>query len=183
MAWYGFNHCGFRQWLVIWQRQAVIWANAPWMVTKWTSMTVMLMALQMFPFATKYCLRVTVICPGSNDLNVFRWSSNTPEFTNSGTQCLCANVWHDDVIKWKHFPCYWPFVRVIHRSPVNSPHKGQWRGALMFSLIFDWINSWVNNGEAGDLRRHRAHYDVIIMEQFITRKTVASILIGDAVDP
>ena len=43
--------------------------------------------------------------------------------------------WHDDVIKWKHFPRNWPFVRGIHRSPVNSPHKGQWRGALMFSLI------------------------------------------------
>ena len=42
---------------------------------------------------------------------------------------------HDDVIKWKHFPRYWPFVRGIHGSPVNSPHKGQWRGALMFSLI------------------------------------------------
>ena len=41
----------------------------------------------------------------------------------------------DDVIKWKHFPRYGPFVRGIHRSPVNSPHKGQWRGALMFSLI------------------------------------------------
>ena len=42
---------------------------------------------------------------------------------------------HDDVIKWNHFPRYWPFVRGIHRSPVNSPHKGQWHGALMFSLI------------------------------------------------
>ena len=41
-------------------------------------------------------------------------------------------------------------------------HKGQWRGALMFSLICAWINGWVNNGEAGDVRRHRAHYDVII---------------------
>ena len=40
---------------------------------------------------------------------------------------------HDDVIKWKHFPRYWPFVWVIHLSPVNSPHKGHWRGALMFS--------------------------------------------------
>ena len=39
---------------------------------------------------------------------------------------------HDDVIKWKHFPRYWPFVRGIHRSPVNSPHKGQWRRASMF---------------------------------------------------
>ena len=63
---------------------------------------------------------------------------------------------HDDVIKWKHFPRYWPFVRGIHRSPVNSPHKGQWRGALMFSLIRVWINGWVNNREAGDLRRYRA---------------------------
>ena len=70
---------------------------------------------------------------------------------------------HDDVIKWKHFPRYWPFVRGIHRSTVNSPHKGQWRGALMFSLICAWINDWVNNGEAGDLRRHLAHYDVIVM--------------------
>ena len=39
---------------------------------------------------------------------------------------------HDDVIKWKHFPRNWPFVRGIHRTAVNSPHKGQWRGALMF---------------------------------------------------
>ena len=70
---------------------------------------------------------------------------------------------HYDVIKWKHFPRYWPFVQGIHRSPVNSPHKGQWRGTLMFSLIYAWINGWVNNREAGDLRRHRTHYDVSVM--------------------
>ena len=70
---------------------------------------------------------------------------------------------HDDVIKWKHFPRSWPFVREIHRSPVNSPHKGQWRGALTFSLIYAWINGWVNNREAGDLRRHRVHNDVTVM--------------------
>ena len=39
---------------------------------------------------------------------------------------------HDDVIKWKYFPRHWPFVREIHRSPMDSPHKGQWRGDLMF---------------------------------------------------
>ena len=80
--------------------------------------------------------------------------------------CIVIWAWlehHDDVIKWKHFPRYWPFVRRIHRSPVNSPHKGQWRGALMFTLICVWINGWVNNREAGDLRRNRAHYDVIVM--------------------
>ena len=48
-------------------------------------------------------------------------------------------------------------------SPVNSPHKGQWRGALMFSLISAWLNGRVDNREAGDLRRHRAHYDVTVM--------------------
>ena len=48
------------------------------------------------------------------------------------------------------------------RSLVNSPHKGQWRGALMFSLIRVWIKGWVNNREAGDLRRYRGHYDVIV---------------------
>ena len=48
--------------------------------------------------------------------------------------------------------------------PVNSPHKGQWRGALMFSLICGGINNWVNNREAGDLRRHRGRYDVIVMK-------------------
>ena len=42
---------------------------------------------------------------------------------------------HDDVIKWKHFPRYWPFVRGIHWSPLNSRHKVQWRRALMFTLI------------------------------------------------
>ena len=72
---------------------------------------------------------------------------------------------HDDVINWKHFPRYWPFGRGIHRSPVNSLHKSQWRGALMVSLTWAWINGWVNNREAGDLRRHQAHYDVIVMKR------------------
>ena len=84
---------------------------------------------------------------------------------NDCSKSVVINPYHDDVIKWKHFPRYRPFVRGIHRSPVNSPHKGQWRrgGALMFSLICAWINGWVNNREAGDLRRHHAHYDVTVM--------------------
>ena len=65
---------------------------------------------------------------------------------------------HDDVIKRKHFPRYW--------SPVNSPHKGQWRGAVIFSLICVWINGWVNNHKDCDLRRHRAHYDATLMYSF-----------------
>ena len=60
---------------------------------------------------------------------------------------------NNDVIKWKHFPRY----------AKNSPHKGQWRGALMFSLICAWANGWVSNREAGDLRQHRAPYDVTVV--------------------
>ena len=86
-------------------------------------------------------------------------------FRNSG-----HFVWaHDDVIKWNYFPRNWPFVRGIHRSPVNSPHKGQWRGALMFSSICARINGWANNGEAGDLRRYRVHCDVIVMFNALAR--------------
>ena len=73
---------------------------------------------------------------------------------------------HDDVIKCKHFLRYWPFVREIHRSPVNSPHKGKWRGALMFSLIWPWTNGWVNNRDTGTLRCHLAHYDVTVMSKW-----------------
>ena len=97
-----------------------------------------------------------------------------PDYVKFGCEMSCGLVYrgpgsqpshhsHDDVIKWKHSPRNWPFVRRIHRSPVNAPHKGQRRGALMFSLICAWINNWVNNRKAGDLRRNHAHYDVIVM--------------------
>ena len=48
---------------------------------------------------------------------------------------LFIQFWHESVIKWKHLTRYWPFVQGIHRTPVNSPHEGQCRGALMFSLF------------------------------------------------
>ena len=96
-------------------------------------------------FNTSICYTAVIPAPGAQRLETH------------------AGLSYDDVIKWKHFPRNWSFVRGIHRSPVNSPHKGQWRGALMFSLICGLINDWVNNREAGDLRRYRAHYDVIVM--------------------
>ena len=94
-------------------------------------------------------------------LQLCQVSGYTTNFTEHPTM---RGPSHDDVIKWKHFPRYWPFVRGIHRWPANSPHTDQWRGTLMFSLICAWIHAWVNNHEAGDLRRHRAQYDVIIIE-------------------
>ena len=81
----------------------------------------------------------------------YRSACYNPGYTSRNNYKL-----HNDAIKWKHFPRYWPFVR--------SPQKGQWRGALMFSLICAWTNGWANNRDAGDLRFHCAHYDVTAME-------------------
>ena len=99
-----------------------------------------------------YLWPIAILC---NQLYVYQfpWVSNI------------KRSYHDDVITWTHFPRCWSFVRGIHRSPVNSSHKGQWRGALMFSLICVWINAWVNNHEAGDLRRYRTHYDFTLMSR------------------
>ena len=69
-------------------------------------------------------------------------------------------VRHDDVIKWKYFPSSCPFVGGIHRSSVNSPHKGQWHGA------FTWCFLWSVNKRPSKPSRcrwfetHRAHCNV-----------------------
>ena len=75
---------------------------------------------------------------------------NIPETTHAFTFWYCVNWYIAFPFSWwRHqmeiFSRYWSFVRRIHRSPVNSPHKGQWRGALMFTLICTRINGWVNN--------------------------------------
>ena len=97
-----------------------------------------------------------------------RYKSKFVEKSNTNAAFFRMNVTvsikttnHGDVIKWNHFRRYWPLVRGIHRSPVNSPDKGQCHGALIFSLI--WANGWVNIRNAGGLRRPLAHYDVTVM--------------------
>ena len=79
-------------------------------------------------------------------------------------KCYVArrSVWnyHDDVVKWKHYPRYWPFGRGIHWSPMDSTHKGQWRGALMFLWSAPKGNGWANNRDTDDLDSNRLHYNV-----------------------
>ena len=82
-----------------------------------------------------------ILCPKGND--------------NPGLHC--------DVIKWKHFPRYWLFMRRNYRSPVDSSHEGKWRGDSMFFFICAWTNVWTNNGDPCDLRRHPTHYDVTVL--------------------
>ena len=84
---------------------------------------------------------------------------------------------HDEVINWKHF-------RVTGLSVGNSPvtcdfpQRGQWRGDLMFSFICAWINDSVNNRDAGDLRRHLAHYDVIVMRYDSPSQAIKILMLG-----
>ena len=74
-----------------------------------------------------------------------------------------ATKYSEQNVPWRHQMETFSALLAIcaGNSPVpgNSPHKSQWRGALMFSLICVWIN----NREAGDLRRYRAHYDVTVI--------------------
>ena len=134
-------------------------------------------------FALKRLLPKVVFAPECRSwklCNTFTWWLGDQRYFNTPHKHLTSATWYrinltdDDVIKWKHFPRYWSFVRGIHRSPVNSPHKGQWLGALMFSLICAGVNGWVNNGEASDLRRNRAHYDVTVMVSFNKNSSISN---------
>ena len=95
--------------------------------------------------------------------DVLSWSQ-----CNSCADQAPVNFIHGCPIWWSHqmeaFPRYWPFVRGVHRSSVDSVHKGQWRGTLMFTLTCAWTNARANNRVAGDLGRHRAYYDVTVID-------------------
>ena len=81
-------------------------------------------------------------------------------------QIIVQDTWRRHQIE--AFSAVLAFVRGLHRRSVDPPHKGQWRGALMFSLIIAWTNGWENGRAAGDFRRHRSHYDVILMLIYVT---------------
>ena len=85
---------------------------------------------------------------------------NEPIFTGLWHSALALSWWCHQM---ETYSVLLALCAGIHRSPVNSPHNGQWPGALMYSLICAWINAWVNNREASDLRHHLTHYDVIVM--------------------
>ena len=80
-----------------------------------------------------------VVIPGTTMLAPYHPVQATAAELKNSTSRFHLLALYDDVIRWEHVPCYWPFVRGIHRSLVNSPPKGQWCGALMFSLICAWI--------------------------------------------
>ena len=141
-----------------------------------------LAVLRINPSGVRHCLRV-----GNADHLVPECWTGYNADAGCGPQILLADLWGAVLGRtWRYlrpisirrhqmetfYPRYWPFVRGIHRWPVNSLHKGQRRGALMFS--FTGINVWANNGEVGDLRRYRAHYDVLGMGKSYTGESPSS---------
>ena len=63
----------------------------------------------------------------------------------------------DDVIRWKHLLALCEGNQWIPNTKASD-------AGLMISLICAWTNGWANNWDACDLRRHRAHYDVTVMQ-------------------
>ena len=134
--------------------------------------------IKVVPFTDAFCwsFDLTKVCSWEwtkkylkmhfdTDFSLYDWSAIPSNIDISHAHMIREAYSHDDVIKWKHFPRYWPFVQGIHWSPVNFPHKGQWPRALMFSLICVWINGWVNSHEAGYLRCYGVHYDITVMSE------------------
>ena len=117
---------------------------------------------------------VLIPCCKMTPIHSYAWGV-VPWYNEITLGVLISRSW------WRHqmetFSALLAFCAGNSPTPVNSPHKGQWRGALMFTLICARINGWVNNREAGDLRRYRTHYDVIVMlkdDSYTTRNSIPS---------
>ena len=101
-------------------------------------------------------IHLNLILLSTNGLNHLR--SNCLVIIWDELMCKHLLIVDDDIMKWKHFLRYRPFVRGIHRSLVDSLHWGQWCRALMFSLVCVWTNCWTNSQKAGELRCLGAHF-------------------------
>ena len=108
-------------------------------------------------FGNTHRLKTRLMLSTGNECNFGGRNSNQISYS-SGMMWI-----HDDVIIWKELPHYWPFVRGItgHRWIPLTKASGAELWCFLWSA--PWINGCVNNRDVGNLRRHRAHYDVIVM--------------------
>ena len=64
---------------------------------------------------------------------------------------------HDMIMTWQWFPHYWPYVRGIHGSLLDSADKGPVTVTLIFPLLLAWISCWTNRRVVSAFRWHDAH--------------------------
>ena len=91
-----------------------------------------------FMFCRIYCAYYFVNSSLLTNTVSFPWNEST---TKSNTKMhLCQSLWsHDVVIKWKHFPRYWPFVRGIHRHPwIPPPPPTKASDAEFWCFLWSW---------------------------------------------
>ena len=121
------------------------------------NMKVLLAPYQRNDYQKQYQHLVTYLSSCSEQSSNMNWLKGSSKYFFY----IKGNIDEGDSTWWRHQ--METFFALLAVCAGTSPHKGQRRGALMFSLICAWINSWINNREAGDLRRHRAHYDATVM--------------------
>ena len=147
------------------RRQAIIWANVGIMLIGplGTNCSEILFGIQTFPFKKmhlkmsfakwrSYCFGLNVLIPDPDGEvehihNLMNSTLIDPKISSKSTDTFSNNVadrQHNDVTIWKHFPRYCPFVRGIHRSPVDTPHKGTVARTFDVSLLSVWTNCWTN---------------------------------------
>ena len=161
--------CCFYSWFhLLWEAtDHKKWLNPSHVAGTVIGSLILLWRRQDFAFRNEPVIHASVMCIGNKDfLKTPRQHGIILIITHHIDRFMCIEKCEiqDDVIKWKYFSRYWHFKRGNHRSMVDSPHKGQQCGALVFSVIFAWTNSWVNNRDAGYFVRHSAHYDVTVMQ-------------------
>ena len=165
-----------RVWLGAVRQQAIAWANADpdlcrLMVSlgpQWVK-TVLLKLVEFVVIVLQHFNKVPLL------LKKYNWNFSLANPKGSGKfiflifVCSCGGEEESTKSEYLSTDAWWrhqmeTFSALLAACAGNSPHKGQWRGAFMFSLICAWIYRWVNNRGAGDLRRYHAHYDVIVMD-------------------
>ena len=124
---------------------------------------------------------VTIFC---KIINLCGETSAVTRLGRTGDWMIPAALIFSFYAWWCHqmenFPRYWPFAKGnrrspgIHRSPVNSPHKGQWREVLCFLWSAPEQTVETNNRDAGDLRRHR-EVQVVHISRVIIAYTLESL--------
>ena len=119
----------------------------------------------------------------ANQIDTFfhsrKWCQRVTIKKNVSSRILWFLFLNSQLIWWHHqMETFFALLALCAgNSPVNSPHKDQWRGALMLTLICAWRNCWVNNCKAGDFRHHRAHYDVTVMDLVCVTHNIRSALL------
>ena len=130
-----------RPWRVIWIKKLIIWKpQAKAIYQQWHRVIFYAYGTYLGHLQKAWCGYNTAHITKFYEFEKSWWRHQMETF--SALLTLCAGN--------SPVSCEFPSQRSVTRS-------------LDVSLICAWINAWVNNREAGDLRLHRGHYDVIVM--------------------